>query len=317
MGHALGTVQPKIDRYHIFLTPCIDCRPAKERSSPVSFRPHSTGNHELPATENKRNWALSEQARRLLELSRSVTQEVRALVESALQLVLPRRCTSCDCALEIPAAFCPPCELTIERVTHPCPRCGHPDGCPTCPQCQKGSPPFSRSVTPYLYGGALGNAIVRLKFHRLAHLAGPLGSLLADATVELLTCSRDEPRRCVVPVPLHRHRLRQRGFNQAALLARQLCRKTGWELSCGALQRNRDTAPQSLQSGLVSRQHNVQGAFSARSRQIAGRNIVLVDDVLTTGATAIACTNALVHAGARQVIIVTLARAGLVVGRKD
>lgn len=111
----------------------------------------------------------------------------------------------------------------------------------------------------------------------------------------------------VVPLPLHRRRERARGFNQAALLAGAFARAAGLELRSGALTRRVDTAPQvGLPSAL--RQRNLVGAFTA-AREVAGLSVCLVDDVMTTGATLVAATQALHAAGARRVDCVVLARA--------
>jgi ComF family protein len=112
----------------------------------------------------------------------------------------------------------------------------------------------------------------------------------------------------LVPVPLHPRRRRERGFNQAELLALALARGTGLEVSPGLLVRRRDTSSQAGLSA-ASRRRNVTGAFAARHRpRLVGRTLVLVDDVITTGATAAACARVLKQAGAAEVRLVTVAR---------
>jgi ComF family protein len=129
-------------------------------------------------------------------------------------------------------------------------------------------------------------------------------ALLEDEVARALAVTSD----LLVPVPLHPRRLRERGFNQAALVTRELSRQTGRPICEGALVRCRDTAPQAGLSA-AARRRNVAEAFAVRRRGIvAGRVVTLVDDVMTTGATALACARALRAAGAREVRMLSLAR---------
>jgi ComF family protein len=148
----------------------------------------------------------------------------------------------------------------------------------------------------------LGTAVRRLKYERRRAVAGTLGELLAsrfpfgDGVL-------------LVPVPLHRRRLRARGFNQALLLARALGRRRGLPVAARALARIRSTH---AQPGLpaAARRQNLDGAFALRSgARVAGRRIVIIDDVLTTGATADACARVLLAAGATRVDVYTAGRA--------
>jgi ComF family protein len=157
----------------------------------------------------------------------------------------------------------------------------------------------------------LREAIHALKYRAAPALAEPLGSLVA---VRLAGQAVD----LVVPVPSHRRRVRQRGWDHARLLAEAVARELAVPVDPKLLCRTRSTRPQ---VGLApwARQANVAGAFAARCALTAGR-VVLVDDVLTTGATASACATALLTAGARQVIVATVARAtahGPVLGRQS
>ena len=138
------------------------------------------------------------------------------------------------------------------------------------------------------------------KYGRVKTLARPLGGLLAAAL------PRDERFDAMAPAPLHWRRQWQRGFNQSELLARDLARRTGIPV-VHALRRVRST---SIQAGLINtaRRKNVAGAFCARPRLVAGKRILLIDDVMTTGSTAAACASALKRAGAARVALLTVAR---------
>ncbi|HMD70268.1 MAG TPA: ComF family protein [Bryobacteraceae bacterium] len=155
------------------------------------------------------------------------------------------------------------------------------------------------------YEGVLRELIHLYKYGRVKTMARPLAGLLARAL------PRDECFDAVTPVPLHWRRLWSRGFNQAELLARAVARRSGIPM-VPALRRMRSTAAQAGLSN-SARRKNVAAAFRVRrtrgfARKLAGRRILLIDDVLTTGATAAACANALKRAGAARVALLTIAR---------
>ena len=217
-----------------------------------------------------------------------------------LDLLYPPACAGCDEPLGGVGPFCWTCAVSVE--THP-PSCAH------CRQVHGRSGGCGRWLVAHTaaeFGGAVARAIRRLKFHGRPDLATPLARLWArPPTVDV-----------VVPVPLHPRRLRSRGFNQAAVLAlalRARLRLTDEQgrqvaVSTAALARIRDTPPQTS-LGPVERSRNLHGAFVADARQVARRRILLVDDVLTTGATVGSCARALYAAGAADVVALTLARA--------
>jgi ComF family protein len=158
----------------------------------------------------------------------------------------------------------------------------------------------------------LRKVILQLKFHGQEHLGYRLGALLAHAWGAL-----PEPDSAiVVPVPLHASRKRQRGFNQAELLARGLVRRLrkeqrlhGLQLVAGSLRRTRATVPQ-VGLSVSARRENVSGVFSVRRPEVVcNRTVVVIDDVMTTGATLSACAAALKRAGASRVLALSLARA--------
>jgi len=192
----------------------------------------------------------------------------------------PPRCCACDEPTAIQVAFCPSCARTVERSTSP--------------------------LAPFVYGGAMATAITRFKYTPTPELAVPLGLLLARAARE-----RAFAVDLVVPVPLHTTRLLERGFNQAALLARPVAQVLGAPLAARALERSRPTAKQA-ELDREARRRNVAGAFRARGRGLEGRVALLVDDVRTTGATERACALALREAGCREVHCLVLAIASTI-----
>ncbi len=170
-----------------------------------------------------------------------------------------------------------------------------------CALCRLGLRGFDAAYSFGAYEGVLRKLIHLLKYGRVRPLARPLGDLLASAI------PRDQRFDLVVPVPLHWRRRWWRGFNQSALLAGAVARRYGFRVR-HPVRRVRATA---IQAGLsnAGRRSNVAGAFRVtRKREVEGRRVLLVDDVMTTGATASACAFALKRAGAEHVALLTLAR---------
>jgi ComF family protein len=176
--------------------------------------------------------------------------------------------------------------------------------------CSRLEPPFSRAVAYGSYEGGLRDLIHLLKYERVRPAAGVLGRMLAEVVMPLVSRSEAE-QTLVVPVPLHPARQRQRGFNQAELIARAMLKIiAAWplKLCASGLQRRRAT---DSQTGLSrsQRRENLGGAFVAPfPSEIAGHGILLVDDVYTTGTTVSECARVLRHAGAKRVWVATVAR---------
>jgi ComF family protein len=173
---------------------------------------------------------------------------------------------------------------------------------PVCGTCRRTPPPWDWARAAGLYAGALREALHAFKFRGRRVLARPLAELVLEQCRAELPAAID----ALVPVPLGRDRERERGFNQAALVAEHLARRLHRPVRPGWLRRIRATPPQS-DLGAAERRANVRGAFDASAR-VAGRALVLVDDVLTTGATAAECARVLKAAGARVVGVLTVAR---------
>ncbi len=174
-----------------------------------------------------------------------------------------------------------------------------------CGLCLQGAFVFEQARSFGRYEGVLRNLIHHLKYDGFRPLARPLGNHLASAVQRLDAASFD----LVLPVPLHSKRQRRRGFNQAALLAAELSKACGYRMGAADCVRVRDTRPQ-MGLRAAERQRNVAGAFEVpRPERLHSRRLLLVDDVITTGATVNACAQTLLDAGAGRVSVVTLARA--------
>jgi ComF family protein len=171
-----------------------------------------------------------------------------------------------------------------------------------CALCRQGLRGFDAAFSYGFHDGPLRTLIHLFKYDGVQSLAGPLGGLLLKAL------PRDKSYHAIVPMPMHWLRRWERGFNQTDLLAKEVSRRIALPVA-RAMARARSTAPQAGKSS-SERRRNVAGAFRVRQpRQVAGKNILLLDDVLTTGATAAAAANVLKRAGARGVTLLTVSRA--------
>lgn len=230
-----------------------------------------------------------------------------SLAAELLALVFPPACAACGELLEQDAPFCALCTLATEPVPHPaCGRCGDPvDGAGPCVRCQVAPPPFASAHSAFVHTGPLARAIHRFKYEGHSALALPLARALAAEARPWLEPLGAAPT--LVPIPLHLGRLLRRGYDQAALLTRALARATRLPLRATLLRRVRATRRQVGLSD-AERTENLHRAFAVSGPPPPGP-IVLVDDVLTTGATARAASAVLREAGASRVYVLTLARA--------
>lgn len=231
-------------------------------------------------------------------------------------LILPQFCKRCGVRLhtEENGYYCPHCWESSPRVERPwCPGCARPHPRAVglmqranffCADCRaRKESPLAAVSAPALYDGAIGDAIKRLKFGKRVRLARPLGELLRDWAAE--ECAHRVPD-LVVPVPLHRVRRRERGFNQAELLAMETLPALPGAALASALIRVRPTRAQSRLER-AARAANVRGAFAVTGPDLTGKTVLLVDDVITTGGTLLECARALRRAGAVRVDALTAA----------
>ena len=228
------------------------------------------------------------------------------MLQQLLELLYPPACIACAKVLAVRTAFCETCDLAVERLpTARCRTCAEPGTFPrhTCTRCHDAPPPFTRAWAAFAHEGPVARAIHRFKYEDHPELAPALAELLASECRQFL--ARAPP--VLVALPLHDKRFRERGYDQAWLLVQALARATGREALPDVLLRARETR---RQVGLseAERALNVAQAFRATA-SAPGREFLLVDDVLTTGATVRAAAEALQAAGAARIEVLTLARA--------
>jgi ComF family protein len=226
-------------------------------------------------------------------------------MEGLLELVYPPACVACDEVLPGAGFFCEACEaLVLETPTPHCRRCSEPGRFSSgrCPRCETKPPPFVQAYAPFEHDGAVARAIHRFKYEQRPDLARPLASLLASAAADALV----QVSAPLVPLPLHLGRYRERGYDQATLLAVELGAVLERPVHDDWLSRSRATT---RQVGLSedARDANVRGAFTAATAA-RGHEVLLIDDVYTTGSTASEATRVLLAAGATRVHVLTLAR---------
>jgi len=229
------------------------------------------------------------------------------MFSSLLNLILPPTCYLCGRVIES-SGFCSSCIEGFRFITGPiCPTCGVPfvsqevEDHP-CGRCIKVRRPFHKARSIGVYEGGLLEAVHSFKYNGKTALARPLGRMMAEAI------TRPSDYHLIIPIPLHRIRLRERGFNQSLLLAREMSNTLGIPIDYINLKRVRPTEPQINLKGR-DRLKNVKGAFAvADEKAFKGKRILLVDDIYTTGATVSECARALKKAKVERVDVLTLAR---------
>ncbi|MGA2191867.1 MAG: ComF family protein [Nitrospirota bacterium] len=227
-----------------------------------------------------------------------------------LRLVYPGRCKGCGGALgRGEKHFCLACLGRVNRIDGAlCTYCGLPfphgsGGDHPCSGCMERRPPFTSARAPLVYEGVIKEAIHLYKYRQFRSLKGYLGGFIEEGAQKFFPDAT-----VAVPVPLHKRRLRHRGFNQSLFLAERVARSLGIKLSLDGLERIRYTKPQ-VELKPEDREKNVRGAFEvSRPEDFKAERVLLVDDVYTTGATVRECARVLTALGAEAVYILTVAR---------
>ena len=234
-----------------------------------------------------------------------VATVLQAAGKWVLDFPLPPRCAGCDTIVSDVHSFCTDCWKTIDFLGHSgCSTCGLPlqaTDQTTCGACLARPPRIARTRAAVAYDDLTRTLAIRLKYGRKIAIARTMARYMAPLV-------SGDGERLLVPVPLHRWRLWSRGFNQSALIARELSKALAVPMDALVLRRTRRTPPLKGMSPL-QRRRTVAGAFHVRGEAaIAGKTVILVDDVLTTGSTAEACARTLKRAGAARVELVSWAR---------
>ncbi len=244
----------------------------------------------------------------MMDARRGMADWAKRGVAAAARVLLPERCAACGALIRGEGgALCPACFAGLTFVQGPvCDRCGWPEpSAGACVRCGSGGP-IRRHRFALVYADAATHLVRRLKYSDRPDLAPRLAAWMARAGADVLSGAD-----LIAPVPIHWTRLFTRQFNQSAELARHLSRLSGIPWEPRAIARVRATPPQARLGSPAERRKNVRDAFRSRpGLDLGGRAVLLVDDVLTTGATAEACAAEFLRAGARTVDLLTVAAAG-------
>lgn len=221
---------------------------------------------------------------------------------AALDLLFPQKCLGCG---EEGEFLCRNCQQTLPRIIPPvCPKCGRPQSSGIiCSNCISWQNNIDGIRSPYKFEGLMRQAVHQLKYKNLRSLARPLAMLLKNYLIH-----HPLPGQALVPVPLHHKRLRERGYNQSYLLAQELSKLINLPVVDDCLIRVKYLLPQAQTKSVNERLNNVKQAFSCLNSRLQNTQVLLIDDVSTSGATLDACASALKAAGAISVWGITLSR---------
>jgi len=231
-----------------------------------------------------------------------VLPQLAKLKGVALDLLFPRWCIGCGREGDF---LCQSCRQLLPRIMPPlCPRCGKPQlSGILCSSCVGWQAEIDGIRSPFRFDGVIRQSIHQLKYRNLRALAQPLSKLLHDYIV-----TNPVPGEVLVPVPLHQKRLKERGYNQSRLLARELGKLINLPVVDDCLTRKQHASPQARASTVDERRSNVANAFNCSNHRLQDKQVLLIDDVSTSGATLDACAVALKAAGVTAVWGLVLAR---------
>jgi len=212
-------------------------------------------------------------------------------------------CLACGCELRGGGSLCSSCRAQLERVPNPCHYCAEPNAGsgPVCPRCLQNPPRWQKMIAPYRYQGLVRDYLLQLKFDEALYLANSL----CRYSIDVFNQAAPKPE-VLLPVPLHRERLFERGFNQADEIAKCWAAALDIKIDRNALRRTRHTLSQSGLSA-AQRERNLHSAFSYSSKK-RYRHVAIVDDIVTTGSTVQEISKLLHRAGIEHVEVWALAR---------
>lgn len=221
---------------------------------------------------------------------------------AALDLLFPQKCLGCGEEGEL---LCCACQKSLPRIMSPvCPKCGRPQPSGiVCPRCVSRQTSIDGIRSPFVFDGVVREAVHQLKYNNLRSLAKPLALLVQSYLIH-----NPLPGQILVPVPLHRKRLKERGYNQSYLLARELGKLMKLPVINNCLVRVKYEIPQAKTKSVDERHNNVKHAFQCLDLQLQNTQVLLIDDVSTSGATLDACASALKQSGVKSVWGIVLSR---------
>jgi len=231
-----------------------------------------------------------------------LTGWLKQLQNEVTEFLFPCVCIGCG---KFGDFICVECSRKLPRLLPPvCQRCGKPEpSAHLCTECWKKHKGIDGIRSVFIFEGLIRTAIYELKYYNLRYICRILGKYMADYYRQ-----NNLVGDYLVPVPLHAKRYKQRGYNQSELLAARLSELTGVPMLANALRRVVDNVPQARTASIDERLANVEGIFKCETDLVAGKEIIIIDDVCTSGATLEACSEALRRAGARRTFGFTLTR---------
>lgn len=231
-----------------------------------------------------------------------MTGWLKQLQNEVIKFVFPCVCIGCG---KFSDFICVDCARKLPRLLPPiCQRCGKPEpGAQYCPECWKKRNGIDSIRSVFIFEGIIRTAIHELKYYNLHAISGILGEYMA-----LYYSQNNFAADYLIPVPLHERRLRERGYNQSELLAQKVSSLLGVPVLNNAVVRIIDNKPQARTISINERRNNVEDIFKCEDKLVNMKNVVIIDDVCTSGATLEACAKALIKAGAQRTLGFTLAR---------